>query len=392
MMMKRSVVAVSLALVCASSSAFAANPVPTATAVTPLTTPPVVAQSVPYTAHPPAAVTTGRYVLRLRLTSVNGTAVQSSVIRAVPVVIGTKGGKVGVGGKYGPQIVGSLVNGSLSASGPTPGGAVFALTGSTNGGAQGRFSISRDGLILGGEYVLDPVGNGVPGETRAGVGTTSGFTNMGTTNWNGTGPTVSSGATTNGTTAHGNGTSAAPTPNQNNNFAANSQAVSGMNGTYQGNQGPNLGGTSVSGWYSEEPSPVTPITPGSGGGNTGTAKDPASRVQQYGSSGSSSSSGWDWSHPIDSAKKWWDGLNWGGSSKEDNPMNDGSHNAGTSGSGLNFGRLPTAGGDTNGNTTDTSAKLNKPSIGGDNPFEVSSADVLNANKLINGASDPLILH
>jgi hypothetical protein len=407
MMKSASVVAVSIALCIASSVAYAANPAPAATPVTPITKPTVVAPATLYTARPPAAVTTGRYIMRLRLSSVNGTAVQTSVIHAVPVVIGAKDGKVGVGGKYGPQIAGSLVNGSLSASGRTPGGATFALTGSTSGGALGRFSISRGSLLLAGEYVLDPVTNTSPGETTPGVGTTSGFSSMGwATNWNQTtNPSMGgtqSNVQQNGTTGYSNGTTGAPTPVQNNNFAANSAAVAGMNGTYQGNQGPNFAGSAVSGWYSDDgdPSPVTSINPSTAGGpstSTDTStKDPGSKVQQYkdpssgGGSSKTDNSSFDWSHPIDSAQKWWNGFKIGGQ-KEGNPTDDGSHNAGTSGSSLNFGRLPTAGGDTNGNTTET-GKLNKPSLGGDNPFEVGSADVLNANKLINGASDPLIQH
>lgn len=386
--------------VTAAGSVSAANP-PTAPAV-------VVAP--PYTPRPPATLSTGQGLLRLRLTSVNGTPVSSEYIRAVPVVVGVKGNKVGLGGKYGPQVTGAVTNGTLAISGKTPGGGTLTLVGS-GGGGTGKFTMTQGGVTLGGEYVLDPVGAGVPGETRAGVGTTSGFTSLtpATAGWNGTGPTVSGSGMQNTGNGYSSGMST-PSSSQSKDFSTNAQKVPGKGYVPGGgNTGPNFGGTPISGWYSDDnsdPSPLSPIGPKDSSSSSGATKDPSSKVQgwvdpsQRGGNDSSSSGG-----IIDSIKKWWAGLNWGsggssgGSSsktgKETNPMDDGAHNAGTSGSGLNFGRIPGAGGEKGGGNNNAGgvsaangSTLNKPLPMGDNPFEVSAADVLNTNHLINGASDP----
>jgi hypothetical protein len=331
------------------------------------------------------------------LLSVNGTAISARLIRAVPVVVGVKGGKVGFGGKYGPQIAGSLVNGTLSASGATPGGLTFALTGSRSGGALGRFSMTKGSVSLLGEYVLDPVTATTPAETVAATGSTSGFAAMtpASFGWNNT-TTASASLSTAApsTTGYSNGTAVAFAPNLTN-FAAASQAVQGMATPGLQNTGPNLGGTSVSGWFADDIPGPTPIDPSQAGNpnSTTTTKDPTPIKTFDTGSGSTSTDTSLW----DKAKAWWNGFNLtsgtaaGTGKKEGNPMDDGSHDAGTSGSGLNFGHFPTAGGDTPGLTSNGTAPLNRPLGQGDNPFDVASpGDILNASHLINGASDPLV--
>ena len=356
-----------------------------------------------YSPRPVAAVTPGNYLLRLRVASVNGAPVQSRLVRAVPVVIGIRGVTLGVGGKYGPQITGSWVNGTLSASGPTPGNhGVLALTGGS-GGAQGRFSVTRaDGSSAGGEYFLDPVVPGILGQTLTGVGTTSGFTNMTPV------PPGSAGGTTTGlgetppqgTGQYGNGYTG-PRAGQFGN--GNTGSAPGM-----ANEGPNLGGTPLSGWASEDPSPPSKINPKTAGGpnaTSGAGTGPAPAPKQPGQYGDPKPAptppdgpgfGCTWlglgcgSTPSGSAPAKPDGGN--GGAKEDNPMNDGSHNAGTSGSGLNKpgGGNDTGGGSTSGGTNGANgATVNLGTRGGDNPFEVTPADVLNANHLVNFASDPV---
>jgi hypothetical protein len=221
-----------------------------------------------YTPHPPATLTPGKYILRMRLTSVNGQPFRSTMIRAVPVVIAMKGNTVGFGGKWGPQITGTYGNGVLSASGPTPGGSTFQVTG-TGGGGTGQFQMTQDGVKVGGEYLLDPLTTAMPGDTMAPPGSTTGMNGLTPISfgWDINGAPVSSGPASGGT-GYSNG--------------YNSSLSRGIGAPGVANDGPNLGGTSVSGWFSDDPSPKTPISkpkPGGGGGggggsSAGTAKDP----------------------------------------------------------------------------------------------------------------------
>lgn len=364
-----------------------------------------------YSAHPPTQLAPGKYLLRFRLTNVAGISAQSRRVRAVPVVIGLKGTQIGVGGKYGPQIVGTLSNGSLSISGPTPGGATLTMAGN-GGGATGRFTMSQGTVAFGGDYVLDPViaGVSIPGETLTGVGTTSGFTTMtpATAGWNPAPGTLSGGGTgPSGVAGFSSGVTV-PGPKGAVNVS-NLQAPGTGSAPGVANLGPNLNGTPVSGWFADggDASPLTPVGPPKSNGSTGgtSGGGGGKPLSNFGDAkpDTSSSSG-----IVDTVTKWWNGLSIVGtptpakpdggstpSTSQGNPMDDGSHNAGTGGSTLSFGSLPGAGSDKGGRAGSSGGvnganggTLNRPSPGGDNPFDVSPADVLNASKLLNFASDP----
>jgi hypothetical protein len=297
-----------------------------------------------------------------------------------------------------------LVSGTLSASGPTPGKhGVLTMAGGA-GGAQGRFSVTQaDGSSVSGEYLLDPVAPGILGQTLTGVGSTSGFTNMT--------PVPQSPSSVGGKTA---GLGETPPSGSGHYGTGNTgphagQFGSGSSGSAPGmaGEGPNLGGTSLSGWASEDKSPTTKINPKTAGGpnaTSGAGTSPAPPPKEPGVFGTPKPApapppapdspgadcaffGFFCSPPP--AKP--DGGG-GGGAKEGNPMDDGSHNAGTAGSGLN---KPGAGNDKGGGSTSggtngaNGATVNRPTHGGDNPFEVTPADVLNTNHLINFASDPV---
>lgn len=379
----------------------------------------------PYSAKAPEKLSPGNYILRLRLTTINSQPASAKLIRGVPIVVAIKGATIGLGGRLGPQVTGSTNGASMTVNGKVGHGPMLQMT----GGTSGRWTMSDASGSIGGEYALDPFVDGAPLNTMAGVGTTSGFSNMGTfgSSYNGI---PGSGPLSGGPTVGGNvkgGAKGGTTGNQPGQLAGfgggperanlGTSSVSGANAGL-GDDFLNWLGLGGSGSSGSDSSPMTPINKpggskdpgGTGGtsgssGTTGGGKQLSNFGDQKPGGGNSGSSG---GGIVEGAKAAYNCITTLGGNCTAGSGNAGSNGTGstkgggkqggdtrdTSGNGpgtdLNTGRVP-GGGDTGdtGVSGGGSGVLHLPvGGGGDNPFELSPGDVLNANKLVDGAKGP----
>jgi hypothetical protein len=99
--------------------------------------------------------------------------------------------------------------------------------------------MTQGGVKVGGEYVLDPLTTAMPGDTMAAPGSTTGINGLTPISfgWDINGSPVSSGPASGGT-GYSNGYNS-------------SLSRGGIGAPGVANDGPNLGGTSVSGWFSD---------------------------------------------------------------------------------------------------------------------------------------------
>lgn len=140
------------------------------------------------TAGSPKALVSGAYFLLLHPKQANGATLRTQTkVLAWPVVLKTDGSTVVMGGKHGAQMTGSIGNGAVNFT-HAP-GKTFTLTGTTFNGyaASGTFSMGTPGQVVTGTWGLvtfskgglNFVGSsrapGVLGNNRTGVGSTSGF-------------------------------------------------------------------------------------------------------------------------------------------------------------------------------------------------------------------------
>ena len=352
----------------------------------------------PAVTAPPLAARTlsqGYYLLAVSPKTFNGRAVSVKAAFLFPSVVGMKGEALVIGGKNSPQMRGTVHGGQVSAT-TNVGGGSFAITGpvayiegqSRGSTASGTFTwTTTAGNRVTGSYVMVPVNSlgaklsSALTQTRNGIGTTAGlggqefgyqgpglFSNLETANLGGVGGAYSSKDPTLAT------------------FGSGTKGTTGSSST-----------DSRSSYQKAKDA----LDYGSGkGGGTGTAPatDKPAPSDEGVIAGAIAEAKKEWNES--DTKKWIDEHTGGGGtggkeSGDDRP---------TYGSGgLNTGGTPGAGGDKGGNgpgpgTGSTGgsggvngangATINRVGNGGDNPFEVPPADVLNASHLFDGSKDP----
>lgn len=371
-------------------------------------------------AQPVTATTlaTGRYVLVLRPTSLNHAAVASSNELVVPMAVAVRGNTIALGGKRGPQLVGSISNGHVvaSRSGSRTLGQMN-IDGTMDGvnAMSGTFSMTTPkGNVVTGSFVASPFGVG----WGSGVlGTPKGPT----------GGAVPSGGSSGHVTAPGGG--AANLPSASGTLGAvhggRGPTVSWRNGSAvlepgggsapgQAGQGPNLTTTSVGGAASEDPKDVDAAASSGtnsvsdavgdldylnpkGSADGGSTKPATAPKQGDGSQAQSGTSLWDTlfgttnnnPSPITPVKPPKHGS---GGSVDDRQTYGGNDrlNRGAGGRGGNDGSGSTDRGSSgSGGQNAQGQHLAVHPNGGDNPFEVAGDDVLDTQHLVNPASDPI---
>lgn len=382
-------------------------------------------------------IVSGAYLLLLNPKSAGGNALPSRTKPVVfPVVVKTDGSKLVIGGKYAPQMTGAISGGSVSAA-HTP-GKTFTMSGSTFNGysASGTFALGSGARTVSGTWGLVTlskggvgfVGNraaaGVLGNNRTGIGSSSGFgRNLPggvSGSWGYDGP----GFTGGGSSGPNLGSYGANMEGGNGKLKdwGGSGSSSGSSSSSSSSSRTNTGGNGNSGSsnssFSNAYNSFTSVgaSDGTNSGSTNGSKSGGSNSGgKTNSSSDSSSSSWlsgieeEASHLADDVS---DDLTsicqaFGGCS--DKSGSGGGNSGGTSGGkgstgGFEAGDWEPAGGDTSpgqkpktGNGQDQGAggssggALRAPSGGGDpigDWFGAASGDILNSNKLFNGAADP----
>ena len=398
--------------------------------------------SAPTSAHAqtvtPDTVAKGRYVLLLHPTSIDGRPIASNDDLVVPMVVALKGTSIAFGGKRGPQLVGSVVGGHVTAShGPSPTLGQMSIDGSMDGSnaISGTFNLQTPrGHKLTGTFGASPygsgwsdgsgtlgtakapgggampTGNGVLGQgvKAPGGGATGAFFNgsgaIGSVN-GGRGPNVhwnNGSATLEATSSHGAPGMAGAGPNLTTTSAGSASREDPKTGDGKSGSGDSDSGGFFSSIANAANSVVDAvkgldILGSKGDADKGTATTTAKAPKQ--GDGSQAQSG----------TSWWDSL-FGTTNNNPSPITPVHPKRGGNGSvddrdtyggndKLNKGAGGRGGGDGSGSTDrGTSGAGGRNAQGqyisvnrspGDNPFEVVGDDVLNTQHLVNPAADPI---
>lgn len=321
------------------------------------------------TAQPASSIATGRYVLTLHVTLLDGKPVKT-VTKDIPVVVASSGNTFGIGGKRGPQVMGQSSGYQFAAHGVNPqlGQVIFTGTGkSTTGSLTGTFSWSQNGKSLGGGFSMNPYVPGT-GSWENGSGHTGSWNNS---------PSM-------------NGTPQTP--------GSHASGAPGM-----ANGGPNLGGTPVGGQAAGDGHKIKDFDQTQkdkadkdkgddksftdtlkdmwnglhiGGGDSGNA-DGGSTKKPPKDDGSGGNTGGDDGAMDDRQRDYGGGVNKLGATKVGGGQDKGG------------GKSTDRGGQDSGGKNAQGQSISKSPNKGDNPFEVTGSDVLNQNHLVDPAKDPV---
>lgn len=331
----------------------------------------------------------GYYLLAVSPQTLNGRPVNVKSAFLFPAVIGMKGDQLVVGGKNAPQMRGTVKAGQLSAS-TTSGGGSFSVSGPVSyikgqpkgSATSGRFTwATNGGNRLTGTFTMVPV-NGFGSklvsalsQSRNGIGTNSTLTGLAGPEYGYQGPGLFSNLeTANLGSVNGSHTSKDPVLQD---FGSGKKTDSSSSSSSTDNR---------SSYQKAKDSIDYGSGKAGGGGTTPDKPAPADEGVVQGA--------------IDEAKKEW---NESDLKKWVDAHTSGDERPTYGSGGLNRGGTPGAGGDKGGNVpgTDTGstgssggvngangATINRGGNGGDNPFEVQPADVLNQSHLFDGSKDP----